>query len=211
MIKAIIFDFGDVFINLDKEGTIERAKTLIGEDIITEREDAADKSIFEINDHYEKGLISTNEFISFYTNLKKEVSDKQLIALWNSLLLDFPKYRLEFIQTLAKENKYKLILLSNTNELHIDWIKKNVPFYDYFKKCFDAFYLSHEVHLRKPDEAIFNFVLEKNNLKAEDCFFIDDTVENTQAAESIGIKSWHIDEKNEDIVNLFDTYKDIFQ
>lgn len=210
MIKTLIFDFGDVFINLDKKGTIKRAKETFGFDIITEKPNAKNESIFQINNSYEKGLISTNEFVSFYTNLTKNISETQVINLWNSLIKNFPNYRLEFIQQLKKENKFKLILLSNTNALHIDYIKEHVSFYEKFKACFDKFYLSHEVHLRKPNTNIFEFVLNENKLTANECLFIDDTKENTEAAKKLGIHCWNINETLQDVIDLFSIKKDLF-
>lgn len=210
MIKALIFDFGDVFINLDKEGTIQRSKEVFGKDIITEAKDEDNIAIFEINNKYEKGEISTHEFISFYTKLVN-ISETKAISLWNSLILNFPLHRLDFIKTLAEQKKYKLILLSNTNELHINHIKEHVSFYNEFKACFDAFYLSHEIGFRKPNANVYEFVLAQNNLNPEDCFFIDDTVENTESAKILGINTWHINPKEEDITQLFTKHQSHFE
>ena len=58
------------------------------------------------------------------------------------------------------------------------------------------------IALRKPNADIFNFVLQENNLNAEETFFIDDTKENTDAAEKLGIKCWHLQVGKEDILNL---------
>ena len=211
MIKTLIFDFGDVFINLDKEGTIQRSKELFGKDIITEAKNNNDLEIFKVNDDYEKGFISTKEFVSFYTNLSEKVDNKIAITLWNSLIRDFPIHRLDFIKKLAEQKKYKLILLSNTNELHINYIKSNVAFYEKFKACFDAFYLSHEIGLRKPDTEIYEFVLSENKLIPEESFFIDDTIENTKSAATLGIHTWHINPKEDDITELFTKNKDFFE
>lgn len=210
MIKTLIFDFGDVFINLDKKGTISRAKELFGYDIITERPDVASSEIFDINNNYETGKITTNTFVSFYKNLKPSINEAQMIQLWNSLIKDFPEYRLEWLKQLVAQKNFKLILLSNTNELHIDYIKTHVPFYEEFKACFDAFYLSHEIGYRKPNADIYEFVLNQNNLKAEECIFIDDTKENTDAASKLGIHTWNIDETSEDIISLFTVKADLF-
>ena len=76
--------------------------------------------------------------------------------------------------------------------------------YERFKSCFDQFYLSHEIHFRKPDASIYEFVLEQNQLKACDCFFVDDTKENTEAAAQLGIHTWNNNPVKEDVVNLFD-------
>ncbi len=210
MIKALIFDFGDVFINLDKQGTIKKTKELLGLDIIIEKKSKHNEAIFKVNDDYEKGLISTDEFVSFYCDFFNTVTSDQVITLWNSLIKDFPKHRLEFIKQLKKEKQFELILLSNTNELHINYIKEHVPFYEEFKSCFDKFYLSHEIHLRKPNADIFEFVLNESGLQPEDCFFIDDTKQNTKAAEKLGIRSWNIDEQSEDVTTLFETHNQLF-
>ncbi len=94
--------------------------------------------------------------------------------------------------------------------MHIDYIKENVSFYEDFKNCFDVFYLSQEMHLRKPNSNIFEYVLNENNLVANECLFIDDTKDNTDTAEKLGFKTWNIDETKEDVINLFEIKKDLF-
>lgn len=209
-IKTLIFDFGDVFINLDKQGIIERGKMVFGKNIISEAKSEEALDIYNTNNAYEKGLISNEEFTSFYTNLSTNVSTKAFVELWNSPIKDFPKYRLDWLQYLANKKKFKLILLSNTNDLHIEYIKKVTPFYKDFKNCFDAFYLSHQIHLRKPDAEIFEFVLNENNLKANECLFVDDTKQNTDAASQLGIHTWTIDETSEDVTQLFNIKNELF-
>lgn len=199
MIKSLIFDFGDIFINLDKEATLNNLKTLGLK--------APTPNMILVNKLYEIGRISTHTFVNYYQDLFPKTKADELIAIWNSILLDFPKHRLEFIKALSKSKKYQLILLSNTNELHIDWVKANIPFYNEFKNCFDAFYLSHEIYFRKPDSSIFNFVLNNHALKASECFFIDDTKENTDGASLLGIHTWNLNPEKDDITQLFDRYK----
>ncbi len=203
MIKTLIFDFGDVFINLDKQGALNNALHLFKADVFES------DMIFK-NTHYEMGNISTLEFISFYKNKFPYLSEKQIIEAWNYIIKDFPIHRLEFVKQLAKNNEYKLILLSNTNEMHIDFIKKNVPFYNEFKDCFDKFYLSHEILLRKPNIDIFEFVLNENGLNAKECLFIDDTKENTDSASTLGIHVWNIDERKQDVIDLFTINSELF-
>ena len=200
MIKTLIFDFGDVFINLDKQGAMKNALELFELDTFSEEMQA-------FNTFYEQGLISTEEFVEFYLENFPKCSKKDILNTWNCILKEFPKHRLEFIQKLALSKQYQLILLSNTNELHINWIKKHIAFYEDFKACFDAFYLSHEIQLRKPDKNIFEFVLNTHHLKAQDVLFIDDTLDNVEAASKLGIHTWHINPKTEDISDLFNTKK----
>jgi putative hydrolase of the HAD superfamily len=203
MIKNIIFDFGDVFINLDKKGAMANALNLFGIEEF-------DQDMIATNVNYELGRINNVDFIDFYKNKFPFLNEAEIIDAWNFILKDFPMYRFEFLKTLRKDNKHRLILLSNTNTLHIDWVKSNVPFYENFKNSFDAFYLSQEIHLRKPDTDVFDFVLTENKIKANECLFIDDTKENTDAAESMGMNVWNIDETKEDVVNVFTTKKELF-
>ena len=139
-----------------------------------------------------------------------QYNEAQIKNSWNAILIDFPEYRFRFIKKLSEEKEYQLILLSNTNEIHIDWVKENVPFFNDFKNCFDAFYLSHEINFRKPDANIYEFVLNNHQLKPEECLFIDDTVANTEAAKQLGIHVWNLEPTREDIIDLFTTQKALF-
>ncbi|ALJ06604.1 haloacid dehalogenase [Pseudalgibacter alginicilyticus] len=203
MIKTLIFDFGNVFINLDIEGAHKYALETFNINTLSEEMTA-------FNSLYEQGLISTDEFLEFYAENFPKLSNDNLINVWNIMLKDFPKHRLEFIKHLKASSKYKLILLSNTNELHINWIKENVSFYDDFKNCFDAFYLSHEINLRKPHNAIFEFVLNENNLKSNECLFIDDNLDNIKTATNLKFATWHIKPETEDVTTLFKTKNKLF-
>ena len=198
MINTIIFDFGDVFINLDKQA-IERELHQLGVTSISE-------DMLEIAKQYEKGVISTNDFVTSFRTKYPSISAAQFKNAWNSIILEFPEYRLEFLEHLSTSKHYKLILLSNTNALHIEQVIENMSLYRYerFKNCFDQFYLSHEIQLRKPDTSIYEFVLEENKLQASACIFIDDTKENTEAAAQLGIHTWNNNPKEEDVINLFD-------
>ena len=100
--------------------------------------------------------------------------------------------------------------MSNTNELHINWIKENVSFYKDFKNCFDVFYLSQEINLRKPNNDIFEFVLKENTLKANECLFIDDNKDNIETANNLNFKTWHINPEAEDVITLFETKSNLF-
>jgi putative hydrolase of the HAD superfamily len=74
--------------------------------------------------------------------------------------------------------------------------------YQRFQHCFEKFYLSHEIHYRKPDADIYEFVLKENELQASESFFIDDTQENPDAAAQLGIGGWHLQVGKEDVVDL---------
>lgn len=203
MINTIIFDFGNVFVNLDIEAAHKHA-------LETFQIESLSEEMLGFNSFYEQGLISTDEFLEFYSENFPKLSKEALIDIWNFMLKDFPESRLEFLKAIQQSSKYKLILLSNTNALHIDYIKDHVSFYEEFKNCFDAFYLSHEINLVKPNQDIFEFILNKNKLKAEECLFIDDNQENINTANTLKIKTWHINPETEDVINLYDIKKDLF-
>lgn len=203
MIKNIIFDFGDVFINLDKIGARNNALNLFEIDEFPDE-------VHAINTLYEQGLMTTDEFLEFYLNNFPDHDRDTLLDSWNSILVDFPLHRLEFLEQLATDKKYKLILLSNTNDLHMSWVKENINFYEEFKALFDAFYLSHEIQLRKPNSSIYEFVLKENNIQAKESLFIDDTEENITSAAKLGIHTWHINPETDDVTTLFATKSDLF-
>ena len=123
MIKTIIFDFGNVFINLDKPA-IERELNNLGVPSIN-------SEMYTVAGKYEKGLITTEQLLQSFNNIFPNISKNEFSHAWNSIILDFPKHRLEFIEHLSKEKKYKLILLSNTNELHIQQVVKNMSLTNY--------------------------------------------------------------------------------
>jgi len=140
MTKNIIFDFGDIFINLDKE-IVFREMRKYGEPTIT-------PELIALSNAFEVGNITPKTFIDGLQSYYPKATSMDIIEIWNGMLLDFPDDRLEFIENLAKEKEYRLFLLSNTNALHIQHVKKIMGKLKYkrFKSSFEQFYLSHEIH-----------------------------------------------------------------
>ncbi|WP_335965859.1 HAD-IA family hydrolase [Galbibacter sp. PAP.153] len=198
MIQNIIFDFGDIFIDLEKAASLN---------LILEKypDFKLSEEIIQLNNQYEMGLLSTDAFIAAYQKFLPKENKTGLKNIWNSIILHIPEHRMEFIETLANENKFRLFLLSNTNDLHIEQVIKNITpaNYERLKNCFEKFYLSHEINLRKPNKDIFEFVLEQNKLIAQETLFIDDTAENIETAKKIGLHTWHLIPGKEDIASLF--------
>jgi putative hydrolase of the HAD superfamily len=195
VIKTIIFDFGGVFLVLDKEASFRELKKLGMEGF--------SKELLQHSAAYEKGSLTTEAFLGIFRKNFPEIPSEKIIAAWNAILLEFPLYRLDFLKKLSGLGKYELILLSNTNDLHIKWVAENITCFEEFKSCFDGFYLSHEINFRKPDTEIYQFILDKHALRVEEVLFIDDTPENTKAAEKLGIRTWALDTEKEDVVELF--------
>lgn len=196
MINSIIFDFGDIFINLDKKAPIA-AFTKLGLKEWTE-----DLKILNLS--FEKGKISELQFIEGFQKHIPHASIDEIRSAWNTVLLDFPLYRLEFLQMLSQ--KYRLFLLSNTDAIHIDTFQHNagITFYREFYQCFERVYFSFELGMRKPDAEIFNHLVKKHDLTPKRTLFIDDKKENTDAALALGFQVWNLQVGKEDVVQLFD-------
>lgn len=196
MIDAIIFDFGDVFINLDKQATADGLKNL---GIFEWNED-----LDQLNLQYEVGAISEEEFVSGIQKHTNNATAEEVLQAWNAILLDFPLYRLEFLQLLSK--KYRLFLLSNTDAIHINTFeqKTGASFYSAFYQCFEKVYFSFEIGMRKPNPEVYSFVLDQNGLQAKHTLFIDDKKENTDAAAALGLSVWNLKVGEEDVVDLFE-------
>ncbi|MEZ7498849.1 HAD family phosphatase [Flavobacterium sp. Arc3] len=195
MINAIIFDFGDVFINLDKQATVDGLRNLG----LTHWNDDLD----QLNIQFETGQITRDNFIEGIQKHIPNASTEEILKAWSAILLDFPLYRLEFLQMLSK--KYRLFLLSNTDAIHIETFEQNngASFYGDFYKCFEKVYFSFEIEMRKPNPEIYKYVLNKHDLQAKRTLFIDDKKENTDAALSLGLQVWNLQVGQEDVVDLF--------
>ena len=196
MIDTIIFDFGDIFINLDKQATISKFQKLG----MTEWTSELDR----INILFEKGEISPELFIAGFQKEIPNASREEILEAWNAILADFPLYRLEFLQLLSK--KYRLFLLSNTDSIHIETFenKTGISFYSDFYQCFEKVYFSFEIGMRKPNADVFQYLINKHELSPKRTLFIDDKKENTDSAAALGLHVWNLQVGKEDIVDLFD-------
>jgi FMN phosphatase YigB (HAD superfamily) len=195
MISTIIFDFGDVFINLDKQATVNSLRNL---GLSGWHED-----LDQLNIQFETGQISREAFIDGLQKFIPNASDDEILQAWSAILLDFPLYRLEFLQMLS--TKYRLFLLSNTDAIHIETFeqKNGATFYSDFYNCFEKVYFSFEIGMRKPNSEIYKYVLNEHDLQAKRTLFIDDKKENTDAALLLGLQVWNLQVGKEDVVDLF--------
>lgn len=195
MIDTIIFDFGDIFINLDKEAPINALKKLG----LSQWND----DLNQLNIQFEKGQISEENFLLGIQKHVPNASTDEISTAWNAVLLDFPLRRLEFLQKLT--SKYRLFLLSNTDAIHIATFEREngVSFYSDFYQCFEKVYFSFEMGMRKPESEIYNCVLNNHNLIAHHTLFVDDKKENTDAALLLGFQVWNLQVGQEDVVDLF--------
>jgi putative hydrolase of the HAD superfamily len=188
-IKTLILDFGGVIINLTRNRCIEAFESLGVDDV---RESVVNN--YQHKDMFKQLELGTITPVQFRDNIRKmttqTLTDAQIDDAWIAMLDDIPQYKLDLIIELKK--KYKVLLLSNTKEIHWIWSVEN--WFDKGGRClsdyFDNTYLSYEMHMLKPDAEIFEEVLKKENIDPKDTFFIDDALVNCKAAEALGIRTY---------------------
>lgn len=195
MIEHIIFDFGDVLINLDKPGL---KKSLLEIGISAEH-----SKLQELNETFEVGGISEQDFLKGLQELSNSATISEVRKAWNTILGDFPPEHLNFLQELKKT--YKLYLLSNTDAIHIQHFehRHGEDFIKAFYGCFEKIYFSFEHKLRKPNPEIYVKVLNDHHMSPEHTLFVDDKKDNILAAENCGIHTWLLQPETEDVTELF--------
>ena len=194
MINTIIFDFGDIFINLNPKKAVDAFSKLGLNEWNTDLKNQ--NNLFEI------GKISELQFLESFQKYIPNADLLEIRAAWNCLIGDFPLYRLEFLQILSQ--KYRLFLLSNTDSIHINRFEHKVglSFSSDFYQCFEKVYFSYEIGMRKPDEAIYKHIIKNHNLSEKRTLFVDDKIENTAAAENLGLQVWNLQVGTEDVIDL---------
>ena len=190
-ISTLIFDFGGVLINLDLDRCIKRFKELGVNNFEYNLNNYGQKGFFLA---FEKGEISIQEFRDEIRKLcDRELSDKEIDDAWCLFLCDIPQEKMDLL--LHLKSRYRLLLLSNTNPLHIgisaanEFARYGLKMDDVFDKC----YLSYEMKMAKPDAEIFNALLTDASVSASECLFLDDGKRNIEQAERLGIQSYLVD------------------
>lgn len=199
-IKNIIFDFGGVILNIDHE-KVEHAFIKLGLDNFDVLFNKASQS--KLFQDFEIGSISPQQFrksIQELTGLT--LGDKILDDTWNEIICDYPPERIKVLKRLALN--YRLFLLSNTNQIHFDFYipKFKQEFGFDFISLFEKAYWSFEIGLRKPDPDPFEFILKNAGILSSETLFIDDSIQNINAAGDLGFFTYHLKD-SDDLVDLF--------
>lgn len=187
-IEAVIFDLGGVILDIDYNLT-RKAFEKLG--VIHFNEMYSQVSADKLFRGLETGKIKESNFYSEFNGCTGfSLTPKQISKAWNAMLLTFREDSLLFLNDI--KSSYRLFLLSNTNEIHYNMFKKiyhakprPIAFEDFFEKA----YYSFKIGMRKPDNEIYEHVLEKNNLTPRTTMFIDDSVQNINAAKNIGMQT----------------------
>jgi putative hydrolase of the HAD superfamily len=201
-IKNIIFDLGGVILDIDETIVYKELEKL---DIST-MELARSKEFKELMSKFDTGIYTAPTFRKRMKALvhQEKMTDQKFDAIWNAMLLDIPRERIEAIEKVKKH--YKIFLMSNTNVIHYDLYVRDLQLrfgYHEFDELFHKSYFSFAEHLEKPDPRFFELILDHEGLSPEETLFIDDTEKNIKVAQSLGIRTYHIS-REELVRNLFE-------
>jgi putative hydrolase of the HAD superfamily len=188
-IKNIVFDLGNVLLNLDFNASIQSFQKLGLNSAVVNRQQAyADPIFYEL----ETGKTSPEEFRKRVRQIlnNPEVSDQQIDDAWCAMIRDIPADRVEMLKELS--TNFNVYLFSNTNAIHINRLHNEfremhgIEFSSLFVKDF----YSHEIHERKPDLASYLKVIELSGIIPEETLFVDDLEKNILGAEKAGLKTF---------------------
>lgn len=194
-IKNIIFDYGNVIFTIDFK-IAQNALLQLGINNIDTF--FAHKSHNKLFDNFETGSISPAQFRAGIREAANNhtLTDAQIDAAWNSLLIGVPNNNHDVL--LEVKQKYRTFLLSNTNEIHYNWIidyltrEFEITNYD---NHFEKAYFSQHMKLRKPHVSIFEQVIKENNLNPQETLFIDDSPQHIEGAKKAGLHTLLMTEK----------------
>ncbi len=178
IIKAIVFDLGNVLIPFDYSIAVKRLNTIeenLGETFLTFY-----KANYELHRSFERGNLSKEEFIIKMLNALQNKIDVETFCKIYSEIFTVNENVASLLPKLKQH--YKLVLLSNTNAIHKKYGWEQYEFIKYFDKLI----LSYEVNAVKPEEKIYKAVEAFTGLQPEEHVFIDDILEYVNGAKKLG-------------------------
>jgi putative hydrolase of the HAD superfamily len=191
-IKVLLFDFGGVVVDIDRERAVQRF-----EEIGVEQADSLLNSYKQngIFLQLEEGILTPGEFYNALCELAgKDIPSERIDYAWMGFFPSVNQDRLNFINELRK--KYRVCLLSNTNPIIMEWARsaqfsqEGKPLDTYF----DKLYLSYQMGMVKPKHEIFEQILKSENVTPEHIMFFDDGPANIETASAMGFKTQLVEE-----------------
>ena len=208
----IIFDLGGVLLDLNMQGIGQACQRLgIDQELFFVKTDAKNTSTVcqgisasTVITDYQVGQVSSEEFLSLVLGHCAENITSEMVAdAWNACIGVIPNERLDMILDLRSRG-FHTHLLSNTNDLHWEEIKRRYFSTDGYTcaDLFDNVFVSHEMHLAKPEPEIYHKAVRQIGRPAAQCLFIDDTLINVEAAQREGLQGAWLDLNKESICEL---------
>jgi FMN phosphatase YigB (HAD superfamily) len=135
---------------------------------------------------YEAGEISSE---AFHREFERQIDRRvDFETLWRAGCDIF--WRNESMEAVVRDLRrqgYPLVLISNTNEAHFEWVQQHFAVLEHFPKRA----LSYRVGACKPDRRMFETAVREAGVPAERCFYVDDVAEYVVAARELGIEGVH--------------------
>ncbi len=181
VLKAIIFDLGNVIVPFDFRRAYARLEPLskYSTDEIRSRLRATG-----LVQRFETGQVDPRHFVQeFSAALNIEISYDQFCELWSCIFLPETLIPESLLVSLA--GRHRLLLLSNTNAIHFSMVRANYPLLRHFH---DAV-LSHEVGVAKPSPQIYQEAIRRAGCEPRECFFTDDIQLFVDAARELGMQA----------------------
>lgn len=188
MIKAVIFDWGNVLYGFDNQIFLKNLKkhTPLSVDELQRRIYESPEGNAGLLVPYETGRITTEQFCQGLIDLCGLNANPEEVADAFTSGKCWPIQ--ETIDLLPKlKRNFKLGLLTNTEPLDFDGVVRGMRHFN----LFDAVSTSHEVGVKKPDELIYRDMLNKLGLEANQCIYMDDIREQADAARNLGMRAIH--------------------
>ena len=199
-ITTLIFDFGGVLIDLDRDRSVNHFKALGVENADALLNNYVQSGIFL---QLEDGSITAQEFRDgIRKETGKELCDQDIDQAFLSFLISVPDEKMELLLQLKQQ--YRVVLLSNTNPIHFTWCQgavfnyKGHNIHDFFDHC----YLSYQMKSSKPEPEIFQKLLAEEGVSPEHCLLLDDGEQNCKTAQALGINTYLV-KPHEDLRPLF--------
>ena len=181
MIKALIFDLGRVLVNVDYDMGHSRMAALSGLRAEEVRERLQSSRLAYA---FESGLMPSSEFAARVSDLMGvSPSVEEFEEIWYSVFHEGPIIPEEFIAGLRE--RYRLVLLSNTNAMHYELLEQRLP----VLKHFDAYTLSYKLGAQKPSPTIYRDAIVKAGCEPGECFYTDDIAEYIDGGRAAGIQA----------------------
>lgn len=201
-IDAIIFDFGNVLIDLDYPRVIRRFAEVANKNQEEIEELVVTAPILQ---KLEMGMIGPQEFRNKMNDiLGTNLGERQFESIWNSMLKSITKERLDKVLKIGE--RFDTFILSNTNMIHEIAYEEMImeatggnSLRDYVKEV----YYSHEIGMRKPNLNCYKFVIDDIGLYASRMLFLDDRLDNIEGAQRAGMKTVQIFDPDVQINEIF--------
>ncbi|OTA19141.1 2-haloalkanoic acid dehalogenase [Xenorhabdus beddingii] len=185
-----IFDMGNVIIDIDFKRVLAVWSNLGGTPLATL---TPRFSLGESMEKHECGQISDREFAEMMCDeMGMSLSFEQFAEGWNAIFIGVRQEIIGLMNKLRAQG-HRVVVLSNTNRLHFDYWPEHYP---EIAASTDFLYLSQDLGMRKPNPAIFKYVLETEGVTAAQAIFFDDVLEHVEAAKQSGIHAIHVTDRN---------------